>query len=59
MKRNLGMTVPDQLICQYFIRRHHVVEVANDLDFSIEPNPNSDNIAYTVEINPVLVFLNF
>jgi hypothetical protein len=47
MKRNLGMTVPDQLICRYFILRHHVVEVANDLDFSIDVNnPDSDNIAY-------------
>jgi hypothetical protein len=46
MKRNLGMTVSDQLICLYFILRHHVVEVANDLYFSIDVNPDSDNIAY-------------
>jgi hypothetical protein len=47
MKRNLGMTVSDQLlICQYFILRHHVVEVANELYFSIYVNnPDSDNIA--------------
>jgi hypothetical protein len=35
-EKNRGMTVSDQLICQYFILRHHVVEVANDLDFSID-----------------------
>ncbi len=46
MKRNLGMTVPDQLICLYFILRHHVVEVANELYFNIDFNPDSDNIAY-------------
>ncbi len=46
-KRNLGMTVSDQLlICRYFILRHHVVAVANYLYFSIDVNPDSDNIAY-------------
>jgi hypothetical protein len=46
MKRNLGMTVSYQLICLYFILRHHVVEVANELYFSIYVNnPDSDNIA--------------
>jgi hypothetical protein len=60
MKRNLGMTVSDQLICLYFIRRHHVVKVANDLDFSIDPNPDTDNIrAYVAEINPMVLFLIF
>jgi hypothetical protein len=44
MKRNLGMTVSDQLICMYFILRHHVVEVPNDLVFSIDVNTDSDNV---------------